>query len=78
MDDKEVEWPENLPNNETFEEMITDKNTEEIFDELENVVQAWKKKLEIVVADGLRTIKQSTKEKKMMMKYLPGEGTMPG
>jgi len=78
VDEKEVEWPENSPKNETFEEIITEKNTKEIFDELENVVQAWKKKLEIVVADGLRTIKQSTKEKKMMMKYLPGEGTMPG
>ena len=77
-DEKEMEWPENSADKETFEEMITEKNTEEVFDELENVVQAWKKKLEIVVADGLRTIKRSTKEKKMMMKYLPGEGTMRG
>jgi len=77
-DEKEIKWPENTPNKDTFEEMITEKNTEEIFDELENVVQAWKKKLEIAVADGLRTIKRSTKEKKMMMKYLPGEGTMRG
>jgi len=77
-DEKEIKWPENTPNKDTFEEMIIEKNTEEIFDELENVVQAWKKKLEIAVADGLRTIKRSTKEKKMMMKYLPGEGTMRG
>ena len=77
-DEKEMEWPENSPNKETFEEMITEKNADEIFDELENIVQNWKKKLEIVVADGLRTIKRSTKEKKMMMKYLPGEGTMRG
>jgi len=77
-DEKEIKWPENTPNKETFEEMIIEKNTEEIFDELENVVQAWKKKLEIAVADGLRTIKRSTKEKKMMMKYLPGEGTKQG
>ena len=54
------------------------KPTEEVFEDLENVVQDWKKKLEVIVAEGLRTIKKTTKEKKLMMKYLPGDGLIGG
>ena len=54
------------------------KTTDEVFEELENVVQDWKKQLEVIVADGLKTIKKTTKEKKMMMKYLPGDGLIGG
>jgi len=54
------------------------KPTEEVFEDLENVVQDWKKQLEVIVAEGLRTIKKTTKEKKLMMKYLPGDGLIGG
>ena len=54
------------------------KPTEEVFEDLENVVQDWKKKLEVIVAEGLRAIKKTTKEKKLMMKYLPGDGLIGG
>merc|ERR1719297_448631 len=54
------------------------KTTDEIFEDLETVVQDWKRKLEVIVAEGLKTIKKTTKEKKMMMKYLPGDGLIGG
>ena len=54
------------------------KTTDEVFEELETVVQDWKKQLEVIVADGLKNIKKTTKEKKMMMKYLPGDGLIGG
>ena len=54
------------------------KSTDEIFDDLEAVVQGWKKNLELIVAEGLKTIKKTTKERKMMMKYLPGDGLIGG
>ena len=75
-DENEWTWPDPC----LFEDdnIIIEKTTEEIFEELENVVQDWKSKLEFVVADGLKKIKRSTKEKKLMMKYLPGEGTVKG
>jgi len=77
-DEKECNWPAPCLFEEDTDDIIIEKTTEEIFDELDNVVQDWKKKLEFVVADGLKKIKRSTKEKKMMMKYLPGEGTVKG
>ena len=54
------------------------KSADEVFDELENVVQDWKKQLEVIVAEGLKTIKKTTKERKMMMKYLPGDSLIGG
>ena len=54
------------------------KTTEEIFEDLETVVQDWKRKLEVIVAEGLKTIKKTTKERKMMMKYLPGDSLIGG
>ena len=54
------------------------KTTEEIFEDLETVVQDWKKKLEVIVAEGLKTIKKTTKERKIMMKYIPGDGLIGG
>ena len=45
---------------------------------LETVVQDWKRKLEVIVAEGLKTIKKTTKERKMMMKYLPGDSLIGG
>jgi len=79
-DENEWNWPDPclFEEEEDINDIIIEKTTEEIFEELDNVVQDWKKKLEFVVADGLKKIKRSTKEKKMMMKYLPGEGTVKG
>ena len=54
------------------------KSADEVFDELENVVQDWKKQLEVIVAEGLKTIKKTTKEKRAMMKYVPGDGLIGG
>jgi len=80
--ENEEEW--NWPDPGCFEEVepeepeITMKPTEDMFEDLENVVQDWKKQLEVIVAEGLRTIKKTTKEKKLMMKYLPGDGLIGG
>lgn len=48
------------------------EDTEEIFQLLSDVVDDWKLKLELIVAEGLKKMRKSTKEKKTMMKYLPG------
>ena len=77
-DEKEWNWPDPATLEEGKNDIIIEKTTDEIFDELDNVVQDWKKKLEFVVADGLKKIKRSTKEKKTMMKYLPGDGAVKG
>ena len=78
--ENDQEW--NWPDPGSFEEQETPeviaKTTDEVFDELEGVVQDWKKKLEVIVADGLKTIKKTTKEKKNMMKYLPGDAVIGG
>ena len=47
--------------------------TEEVFQILDDVVQDWKIKLECVVGDGLKKLRKAGKEKKSMIKYLPGE-----
>ena len=78
-DDTMQEW--SWPDPGCFEEYEPEeimKSTEEIFETLDNVVLDWKKKLEVIVAEGLKTIKKTTKEKKMMMKYLPGDGLIGG
>jgi len=77
----EEEW--NWPDPGCFEEEDDEaeeamKSADEVFDELENVVQDWKKQLEVIVAEGLKTIKKTTKEKRAMMKYVPGDGLIGG
>lgn len=47
--------------------------TEEVFQILDDVIQDWKIKLECVVGDGLKKLRKAGKEKKLMIKYLPGE-----
>jgi len=73
--ENEQEW--NWPEEEQAGAVMT-KTTEEIFGQLDEVVQDWKKKLESIVADGLKTIKKTTKEKKTLMKYLPGDSLIGG
>jgi len=77
--ENEEEW--SWPDPGCFEEYEPEtkmKSTEEVFEVLDNVVQDWKKQLEVIVADGLKTIKKTTREKKMKMKYLPGDGLIGG
>ncbi len=38
-------------------------------------LQDWKTKLESIVGEGLKKIRRSGKEKKAMMKYLPGQAS---
>ena len=77
---QEWNWPNPgcIEESEDEVEDILMKSTDEIFDDLEAVVQGWKKNLELIVAEGLKTIKKTTKERKMMMKYLPGDGLIGG
>ena len=46
--------------------------SEEIFKALDDAVQDWKIKLEVVIGEGLKKLRKSTKDNKMKMKYLPG------
>jgi len=48
------------------------EDVDEIFQTLSDVVDDWKIKLEWIVAEGLKKMRKSCKEKKTMMKYLPG------
>merc|ERR1711913_133506 len=73
--DQEWNWPETGCLDQTQSDaVLTTKTTSEIFNGLDDVVQNWKEKLESIVAEGLKT----TKEKKIMMKYLPGDSLIGG
>ena len=48
-------------------------NMEEAFEMLDELVQGWKGKLEDIIGNGLKQLRKNNKEKKLMMKYLPGE-----
>ena len=74
-------WPDpgNLEEKEDYiDEVVIEKTTEEVFAALEDVVTDWKIKLEVVVGDGLKKIKKASREKKAMMKHLPGDGVQKG
>ena len=81
-DGKDWSWPD--PGNieedgsEDIDEVIIEKTTDEVFAALEDVVTDWKIKLEVVVGDGLKKIKKASREKKTMMKHLPGDGVQKG
>ena len=69
-------WPDpgNLEEKEDYiDEVVIEKTTDEVFAALEDVVTDWKIKLEVVVGDGLKKIKKASREKKAMMKHLPGD-----
>merc|ERR1712226_365939 len=74
-DEKEWTWPDPATVEEEVVEdaKVMEKTTDEIFAMLEDVVTDWKIKLEVAVGDGLKRIKKASKEKKAMMKYLPGD-----
>ena len=73
-------WPDpgNLEEKEDIDEVVIEKTTDEVFAALEDVVTDWKIKLEVVVGDGLKKIKKASREKKAMMKHLPGDQVQKG
>ena len=80
-DVEEWSWPDpgNLEEKEDYiDEVVIEKTTDEVFAALEDVVTDWKIKLEVVVGDGLKKIKKASREKKAMMKHLPGDQVQKG
>jgi len=54
-----------------FEE--DDINVEELSKAFDNVIEDWKIKMEVIIGEGLKKLRKSHKERKLMMKYLPGD-----
>ena len=80
-DNEDWSWPDpgNLEEKEDYiDEVVIEKTTDEVFAALEDVVTDWKIKLEVVVGDGLKKIKKASREKKAMMKHLPGDQVQKG
>ena len=79
-DEEDWSWPDpgNLEEKEDIDEVVIEKTTDEVFAALEDVVTDWKIKLEVVVGDGLKKIKRASREKKAMMKHLPGDQVQKG
>ena len=79
-DEEDWSWPDpgNLEEKEDIDEVVIEKTTDEVFAALEDVVTDWKIKLEVVVGDGLKKIKKASREKKAMMKHLPGDQVQKG
>ena len=78
---EEWSWPDpgNLEEKEDYiDEVVIEKTTDEVFAALEDVVTDWKIKLEVVVGEGLKKIKKASREKKAMMKHLPGDQVQKG
>jgi len=67
---------DDVPFDESDEEAVME--TEEAFQILDDVIQDWKIKLECIVGDGLKKLRKAGKEKKLMIKYLPGENSETG
>ena len=67
---------DDVPFDESDEEAVME--TEEVFQILDDVIQDWKIKLECIVGDGLKKLRKAGKEKKLMIKYLPGEHSESG
>ncbi|XP_040565225.1 uncharacterized protein [Lepeophtheirus salmonis] len=47
-------------------------NANDAFQALDEGIKEWKSRLEQVVTDGLKKLKKNLKEKKLMVKYIPG------
>jgi len=77
---EEWEWPDpgNLEDDldHSDDEVEIDSQeftTEEIFENFDEAVQDWKNNLELIVSDALKKLKKNGREKKLMVKYIPGE-----
>lgn len=77
-EEQELNWTKKGKENDKTEEEVIEKTTDEIFAALDDVVTDWKIKLEVIVGDGLKKIKKASREKKAMMKYLPGDQAKSG
>jgi hypothetical protein len=50
-----------------------DLNADDLHKSFENVIEDWKIKMEVIIGDGLKKLRKSNKERRLMMKYLPGD-----
>jgi hypothetical protein len=50
-----------------------DLDTDEIHKIFENILEDWKIKMEVIIGDGLKKLRKSNKERRLMLKYLPGD-----
>jgi len=50
-----------------------DINVDDLSKAFDNVVEDWKIKMEVIIGEGLKRLRKSHKERKLMMKYLPGD-----
>jgi len=50
-----------------------DINVDELSKAFDNVIEDWKIKMEVIIGEGLKKLRKSHKERKLMMKYLPGD-----
>ena len=48
-----------------------DLDADELYKAFETVVEDWKIKMEVIIGDGLKKLRKSNKDRKLMMKYLP-------
>merc|ERR1712110_1357241 len=55
----------------SFEE--DDIDVDELSKAFDNVIEDWKIKMEVIIGEGLKGLRKSHKERKLMMKYLPGD-----
>jgi len=52
---------------------VDDLNADELHKSFETVIEDWKIKMEVIIGDGLKKLRKSNKERRLMMKYLPGD-----
>jgi len=50
-----------------------DINVDDLSKAFDNVIEDWKIKMEVIIGEGLKRLRKSHKERKLMMKYLPGD-----
>ncbi len=50
-----------------------DINVDELAKAFDYLVEDWKLKMEVIIGDGLKKLRKAQKERKLMMKYLPGD-----
>lgn len=67
-DDAEADWT--FVNDDLTEDDFT---ADELYRLFEDITEDWKLKMEVIVGEGLKKLRKSAKDKRLMMKYLPGE-----
>lgn len=65
---------EDITDEDEFEdELEEDINADDLSKAFDNVIEDWKIKMEVIIGDGLKKLRKAHKERKLMMKYLPGD-----